>query len=198
MVDRSRWKPILGANQHRSVEEVLFLRPWSQDGWPSFLLAIYLITSFVIQTVTSPLSLTFTSQYFFLVILLTFLHQNRGPLVYAYFVQESHEPWAYGHILLIFFPIITSPHFITSHCSCSSSSSWPYLLLVFLRLFFTLSGDPSYIIAWKVVISFPLPISRTLIQRSLVQRAILLERVCLDHCLRVYPFHYVFLVELIC
>ena len=29
MVDESRWKPILEANQGRSVEEVLCLKPWS-------------------------------------------------------------------------------------------------------------------------------------------------------------------------
>ena len=46
MVDGLRWKPILKANQHRSSEKVLRLRPWSQDGWPSFWLAIYLITCY--------------------------------------------------------------------------------------------------------------------------------------------------------
>ncbi|RVW96758.1 hypothetical protein CK203_026178 [Vitis vinifera] len=36
MVDGFRWKPILRANQCGSAKEVLCLRPWSQDGWPSF------------------------------------------------------------------------------------------------------------------------------------------------------------------
>ncbi|KAL6314357.1 hypothetical protein AAG906_021186 [Vitis piasezkii] len=46
MVDGSRWKPILGADQRGSAKEVLCLRPWSQDGWPSFWLAIYLVIPF--------------------------------------------------------------------------------------------------------------------------------------------------------
>ena len=44
MVDGSRWKSILGAVQRGSAKEVLCLRPWSQDGWLSFRLAIYLFT----------------------------------------------------------------------------------------------------------------------------------------------------------
>ena len=59
MVDGLRWKPILRANQCGSTEKVLRLRPWSQDGWPSFRLAIYLITCYShFFTVASPLSLT--------------------------------------------------------------------------------------------------------------------------------------------
>ena len=55
MVDRLRWKPIFRAYQRGSTKEVLCLRPWSQDGWPSFRLASYFITS-IYQTVASPLS----------------------------------------------------------------------------------------------------------------------------------------------
>nr|CAN75752.1 hypothetical protein VITISV_030813 [Vitis vinifera] len=44
MVDRLRWKPIFKAYQCGSAKEVLCLRPWSQDGWPSFRLALHLIT----------------------------------------------------------------------------------------------------------------------------------------------------------
>ena len=66
MVDGLRWKPILRANQCGSIEKVLRLRHWSQDGWPSFRLAIYLITYdshfylfiYLFLTVASPLSLT--------------------------------------------------------------------------------------------------------------------------------------------
>ncbi|KAL6327112.1 hypothetical protein AAG906_014356 [Vitis piasezkii] len=36
MVDGFRRKPIFRAHQCRSAKEVLRLRPWSQDGWPSF------------------------------------------------------------------------------------------------------------------------------------------------------------------
>ena len=44
MVDRLRWKPIFRAYQCGSAEEVLHLRPWSQDGWQSFQLALHFIT----------------------------------------------------------------------------------------------------------------------------------------------------------
>ena len=40
MVDGSRWKPILGADQCGSAKEVLCLSLGSHDGWPSFWLAI--------------------------------------------------------------------------------------------------------------------------------------------------------------
>ncbi|RVW24843.1 hypothetical protein CK203_105098 [Vitis vinifera] len=36
MVDGFGWKPVLRADQCGSAKEVLCLRPWSQDGWPSF------------------------------------------------------------------------------------------------------------------------------------------------------------------
>ena len=59
MVDGFRWKPILRANQCGSTEKVLRLRPWSQDGWPSFRLVIYLITCYShFFTVASSLCLT--------------------------------------------------------------------------------------------------------------------------------------------
>ena len=58
MVDGRRWKPILKANQRGSTEKVLRLRPWLQDGWPSFRLVIYLTTCCShFFTITSPLSL---------------------------------------------------------------------------------------------------------------------------------------------
>ena len=46
MVDELKWKPILKANQCKSIERVRRLRPWLQDGWPSFQLALYLITCY--------------------------------------------------------------------------------------------------------------------------------------------------------
>ena len=75
MVDGLRWKPILIANQCGSTEKVLRLRPWSQDGWPSFQLAIHLITcdSLFFFTVASLFSLTRAFwPIFSLIALLTF------------------------------------------------------------------------------------------------------------------------------
>ena len=46
MVNEFGWKLILRADQCRLAEEVLCLRPWLQDGWPSFLLATYLVIPF--------------------------------------------------------------------------------------------------------------------------------------------------------
>ena len=48
------------------------------------------------------------------------------------------------------------------------SFSLSYLLLVLLHILSTLSGDPPQFITWGIVISFPLSIPQTLIQRSLV------------------------------
>ena len=59
-----------------------------------------------------------------------------------------------------------------------------YLLLVLLHILSTLSGDPFQFITWKMVTSFPLSITYTLLQRSLVWK---------DHLVResfwecVYP-----------
>ena len=64
--------------------------------------------------------------------------------------------------------------------------------------FLTLSDDLSHFSAWTKVMSPSTPISWTLVWKSLVENVIFLERVCLHHCLRVYPFHYVFSMEFIC
>ena len=45
--------------------------------------------------------------------------------------------------------------------------------------------------------SLSTPISWILVRRSLVEKVILLEKVHVHHCLRVYPFHYVFSEEFI-
>ena len=44
MVDRLRWKLVFRADQCGLAEEVLRLRLWSQDEWPSYQLSLYLIT----------------------------------------------------------------------------------------------------------------------------------------------------------
>ena len=71
-------------------------------------------------------------------------------------------------------------------------------LFLFIYFFYAMGNDLSHFSAWGMVISPSTPISWTLVQRSLVEKVILLEIVHLHHCLRVYPFNYVFSVELIC
>ena len=41
MGDRPRIKSVHGASQHGSTEEVLCMRSWSEDGWPSLRVAIF-------------------------------------------------------------------------------------------------------------------------------------------------------------
>ena len=93
MVDGLKWKPILSANQCGSTEKNLRLRPWSQDRWPSFRLAMYLITCYShFFTVASPLSLTHVFwPILSLIALLAFSYLGLGalwcvdPLVYGSF-----------------------------------------------------------------------------------------------------------------
>ena len=60
-----------------------------------------------------------------------------------------------------------------------------------------MSDNLSHFSAWRTVMFLSTPISWTLVQRSLVEKFILLERVHVHHCLRVYSFHYVFSEEFI-
>ena len=122
------------------------------------------------------------------------LHLDRGPPVYICFIQESHEPWTYWLIFFIIF-LVSYQHF--------SSYLFVYIIcsIIFLCYhvsFHARSDDLSHFNAWKTVMSPSTPISWTLVQRSLVEKVILLERVHICYCLRVYPFHYVFSVELVC
>ena len=121
------------------------------------------------QTVASPLSLTCALQSFFLIALHTFLHRDRGLLVCACIVWESHESWTYRCIFLSsFFPTITLLHSIVSQWLFFIFSSLFQLLLVLFHIFSTLSGDPPQFITWRIVTSFPLSILWTLVQRFLV------------------------------
>ena len=137
-------------------------------GWVAIILVSHIpcYPHFDIQTVTSPLSLACVSKSFFLIALLTFLHQDRGPLVYACFIMEFHEPWAYGCIFLSLF--FLPYHYTIAFHRISLvvyfiSSSLFYLLLVLLYILFTLSGDPPQFITWRIVTSFSLSIPQTLI-----------------------------------
>ena len=68
----------------------------------------------------------------FLIALLTFLHQDRGPLVYGCIVWESHESWAYGYIILSLF-------FLPLHYCIPS-----YLIGCVLHLFFFILSTTSF------------------------------------------------------
>ncbi|RVW64689.1 Gag-Pol polyprotein [Vitis vinifera] len=61
-----------------------------------------------------------------------------------------------------------SLHFISSHCSCYSSYFFILSTVRFTSSSFTPWGDPPHFITWRVVMSFPLSIPRTLIQGSSV------------------------------
>ena len=133
MVDGSRWKSVLKHNLCRSTKKVLRLKPWSQDGWPSFWLVLYLITFVDIQIVANILSLTHALQYFLIIAQLTFLHQNKALLVYTFFVQDFHEPWICKHIFHISYRYhITIFHHI-------SSFGFLILFFVFITTCFTSS-----------------------------------------------------------
>ena len=128
-----------------------------------------LLFPFDIQIVARPLSLAYALDYFFLIVLLTFLHRDRAPLVYVCFIQEFRELWAYRHIFfLLFFP--PSHYYILSYLIGCILHIFFFILsiLVLLHILSTLSGDPPQLITWRIVISFPLYIPQTLIQRFLV------------------------------
>ena len=113
--------------------------------------------------------------------------------MYICFIRDSHEPWTYWLIFFIIF--VLSYHNFSSYL-------FVYILCSIICLchrvsFYAMSDDLSYLSAWKIVMSLSIPISWTLARKSLVEKIILLERVHVHHCLRVYPFHYVFSEEFI-
>ena len=98
------------------------------------------------------------------------------------------------HLLHYFFVVLPS-FFIIPHCL------YPlfYNFFIYYHVsFFATSDDFSHFNAWRTVMSPSTPSSWTLVWRSLVKKVILSMRVCICHCLRVYPFHNVFSVEFIC
>ena len=168
MVDGSSWKSILVADQHGSTKEVLCLRPWSHDGWPSFRLAIY---PFIIL-IYKPLLAHWASHVHYNLSFLTSCSHffTGGPLVYACIVWESHESWTYRCMFLSLF-FLPSFYCIPSYLiGCVLYLLLLllllllfYLLLVLLHILSTPSGDPPQFITWGIVTSFPLFITRTLI-----------------------------------
>ena len=125
---------------------------------------------------------------FFLVALLTF-YAGIGVLrcIYALFGSLMSHGLIDSSSSLFF----CCPTIIFHHTSLFISF---VLSFVFVIAFIYLS----HFNAWRMFISLSTSISWTLVQRSLVEKVILLERVLLHHCLRVYPFHYVFSMVLVC
>ena len=109
--------------------------------------------------------------------------------MYICFILESHEPWTYWLIFFIIF-LLLYHHF--------SSYLFVYILCLCHHIsFYAMSDDLPYFSEWRTVMSLSTSISWTLVQRSLVEKVILSKRVHVHHCLRVYPFYYVFSKELI-
>ena len=98
------------------------------------------------------------------------------------------------HLLHYYFFVVLPSFFIIPLCLYLCS----ILCLYHHISFYAISDDLSHFNAWMIVISLSTPISWTLVRRSLVEKVILSERVRLHHCLREYPFHYVFSVVLVC
>ena len=65
MIDISRQRPVLRPYQCGSAEEVLHLRPWSQDGWSSIRLALLFITSIYILDRCQPIEPHVVHESFF-------------------------------------------------------------------------------------------------------------------------------------
>ena len=109
-----------------------------------------LLFPFDIQIIASTLSFVCASKPFFLIVLLILLHWDRGPLVYACFIYEFHEFWAYGRIFLSLFFLpshycipsyrigcVLHFFFFVSYATCSASSflhlEWWYSLVHYME-----------------------------------------------------------------
>ena len=168
MVNGFRWKPILRADQPGLAKKVLCLSLLSQDGWPSFRLAIYLSPFLyivhcqpieprmhVITFLSYRLAHTFTpGEGSFSV----FSHclRPRGAFLdlgahssHCLFSSLHHciSSRFIGRVIHLIFSILSATCFV-------SSPSTPM-------------GDHPQFITQRVVMSFPLSILRTLIQGSL-------------------------------
>ena len=157
MIDISRWRPVLRPNQRRLVEEVLRLRLCSQDGWPSFRIALYLIILIDIQTIVSPLSLTWYIMTFsFLQPFLPSIHQSWGPLMYIYaLLGNSHELWTYRPIFSSLLPSLYHPICCILLLSYFHSLSCSYHYLLHFISFLSWIDDSSHLGIKMVVISLP-------------------------------------------
>ena len=166
MADGFRWKPVLRADQCGSAKEVLCLRPWLQDGWPSFRLAISLYPP---SDIYSPLLAHLNITTFISYSLAHIFTPGSGP--FSVCMHCLRVSWALdlrarsSHYLC-------SPlhHCISSHLTVRAIH---HIFFILSTVRFTSSsliprGDPPHFITWRVVMSFPLSITRTLIQGSSV------------------------------
>ena len=141
MADGFRWKPVLRVDQCGSTKEVLCLSPWSQDGWPSFRLAISLYPpSDIYRLLLAHWASHALYSLSFLIALLTLSHRVGGP----FSVCMHHclgVSWALDLVL-------HSPHYIlymfaTLHFHLTSLvvlfvSSYLFYLLLICIIFFHL------------------------------------------------------------
>ena len=166
------------------------LRPWLQDGWPLFRLAHTLLPLLTSRPLLALWSSHEHHNIFFLIALITFYTGIGAFLcIYALFGSLMSHGLINSSFSLFF---LSSYHRFSSYLIV-------YILCLYHRVsFYAMSDNFSHFNAWKIVMSLFTPISWTLVRRSLVDKVILLKRVHVHHCLRVYPFHYVFLVEFIC
>ena len=162
MVDGSRWKPILEANYCRPVGKVLCLRPWSQDGWPSFRLAIYLVIPFLIH---SPLLAHWASRVHYSLSILSPYISTPGLGPFSVCMHCLEASWALDlqvHLSLIIFFYHRTTTFLHIPLVVFFISHYLFYLLVLLHILSTPSGNPPQFITWGIVTSFPLFIIRTL------------------------------------
>ena len=167
MIDISRWRPVHRPNQRRSVEEVLHLRIRSQDGWPSFQLALYFIILIDIQTIVSPLSLVwYIMTFYFLQPCLPSLYQGQGPLMYMYaLLGKSHKLWTYRPIFSSLLPSLCHLICCIVLLSCFHFLPHSYHYLLHFISYLSWIDDSSHLCIKRVVISLPSSHHLALIKR---------------------------------
>ena len=170
------------------------LRPWLYDGWPSFRLAYTLLPLLT----SKPLLALWASHehysLFFLITLLTFYIRIRvfwcifslfGNFMSHGLIGSHSSLFCYlSNIILYHTSLFIS--FVPSFVFVITFLSMPWVMIFHILM----HGGQSYPLS--------IPSSWTLVWISLVEKVILSKRVHVNQCLRLYPFHYVFLVKLIC
>ena len=162
MVDGSRWKPILGAYQRGSAKEVLCLRPWSQDGWPSFWFSY--IPCYSLLTY-KPLLVHWASRVHYSLSILSPYISTPGLGPFSVCMHCLEASWALDlqvHLSLIIFSYYCATAFLHISLVVFFVSHSLFYLLVLLHILSTPSGDLPQFITWGIVTSFPLFIIRTL------------------------------------
>ncbi|RVW37578.1 Gypsy retrotransposon integrase-like protein 1 [Vitis vinifera] len=141
MVDGFRWKPILRANQCGSAKEVLCLRPWSQDGWPSFRDPSRFDALRIIITHITISSLFHLSPYrYHIHVRHPQVHGSWGSLYMLHFIYEgmSFDHWVFEpsflsflspyHLGLRYVPCLKTTLRPWDQMSSSAASTWTGLI----------------------------------------------------------------------